>query len=385
MSALRTDVDPNGLLEYSVVYTDRALNHMSQSFQSVMTNISSTLKTAYNAEATAIVPGGGTFAMEAVARQFAGGQRCMVLRNGWFSYRWTQILETADLPAETHVIKALRTSDSETAPFQPMPIDELCETIRTQKPHVFFAPHVETSAGVILPDEYIRRIGEAVAEVDGLFVLDCIASGAIWVDTKALNVDVLISAPQKGWSGPSCAGFVAFGARGLERLLETRSNSFACDLRKWHEIMTTYENGGHSYHATMPTDALRTALVQMQETQTLGFTETRKRQEELGAKVRAMLAKHGLISVAAQGFEAPGVVVVYTDNPSIKNGSSFVKEGLQVAAGVPLMVDEGANFSTVRMGLFGLDKLNDIDGTVARLETAVERVLENATKAQASA
>jgi len=375
MPALRPDVDPDGLLEYSVVYTDRALNHMSQAFQGVMGDISSTLKNAYSADASVVVPGGGTFAMEAVARQFAQNKRCMVLRNGWFSYRWTQILETANLTNEVKVIKAKRTGNSDTDPFAPMPIDELCAAIREFRPEVLFAPHVETSAGMILPDDYVKKIGEAVTEVGGLFVLDCIASGAIWTDVKANHVDVLISAPQKGWSGPSCAGFVALGARGLERLSETQSNSYSCDLGKWHQIMSAYENGGHAYHATMPTDALRAASVQMLETQKLGFAETRNRQEELGSKVRAMLAKHGFVSVAAPGFEAPGVVVVYTDTPSIKNGSQFSAQGLQVAAGVPLMVDEGDTFSTVRMGLFGLDKLNDIDGTVDRLEAAVAKVV----------
>jgi len=375
MAALRPDVDPDGLLEYSVVYTDRALNHMSKAFQSVMNDISTTLKSAYNAEATAVIPGGGTYAMEAVARQFARGQRCQVLRNGWFSYRWTQILETANLPADTDVIKAARTGDDENSPFAPMPIDALCNAIRQYKPDVFFAPHVETSAGGILPDDYIRQISAAVSEVDGLFVLDCIASGAVWVDMKALGVDVLISAPQKGWSGPSCAGFVAFGERGLERLLETRSDSYACDLRKWHEIMTAFENGGHAYHATMPTDALRAVAAQMKETEQLGLNKARQSQEELGAKVRSMLAQHGFVSVAAGGYEAPGVVVVYTKHASVQNGSGFAQHGLQVAAGVPLMVDEGPGFSTVRMGLFGLDKLTDIDGTVSRLEAAVEKVL----------
>ncbi len=375
MTALRPDIDPDGLLEYSVVYTDRALNHMSQAFQSVMTDISSTLKDAYQAEATAVVPGGGTYAMEAVARQFARGQRCQVLRNGWFSYRWTQILDAASLATDTQVLKATKTGADKHDPFMSMPIDELCAAIRAYKPDVFFAPHVETSAGVMLPDEYIQQIGEAVTEVGGLFVLDCIASGAIWVDMKALGVDVLISAPQKGWSGPACAGLVMFGERGVKRLLETQSDSFALDLRKWYDIMAAYENGGHAYHATMPTDALRSVLAQMKETQKIGFPQVRQRQEELGTKVRAMLAKHGFVSVASDEFAAAGIVVVYTDDPVIQNGSSFAKQGVQVAAGVPLMVDEGPDFSTVRMGLFGLDKLNDIDGTVKRLEDVVSKVL----------
>jgi len=336
MAALRNDIDPDGLLEYSVVYTDRALNHMSGSFQAVMKDISAILKEAYNAESTAVVPGGGTYAMEAVARQFAAKQRCMVLRNGWFSYRWSQILDTTNIAEDTQVINAERSDDDETAPFKPASIDDVCEAIRTYKPDVFFAPHVETSAGMILPDDYLVRIGAAVADADGLFILDCIASGTVWVDMKDMNIDVVISAPQKGWSGPACAGLVAMSARA---------------------------------------DALRTSRDQMQETKDVGFAETRKRQEQLGSQVRAMLAKHGLKSVAASGFEAPGVVVVYTDKPAVKNGSRFMAEGVQVAAGVPLMVGEGDAFSTVRFGLFGLDKLADIPGAVQRLETAVIKAI----------
>lgn len=374
MPALRPDTDPDGLLEYSVVYTDRALNHMSQSFQGVMTDISSILKEAYNADITAVVPGGGTYAMEAVARQFTRGQRCLIIRNGWFSYRWTQILETANLPSDTRILKASRTGKDNTEPFSPPPIEDVCDAIRKYKPDVIFAPHVETSAGLILPDDYLQLISAAAKEVDALFVLDCIASGTIWVDMSALGIDVVISAPQKGWSGPACAGMVAMGPRATERLNETRSDSYSCDLRKWREIMTAYENGGHAYHATMPTDALRTARDQMMETRQRGFAETKKLQQQLGANVRRMLTKYGLNSVAAKGYEAPGVVVVYTDEPTIQNGSRFMAQGLQVAAGVPLKVDEGADFSTVRMGLFGLDKLNDIEGTVDRLEAAVVKV-----------
>ena len=374
MPALRPDTDPDGLLEYSVVYTDRALNHMSQSFQGVMTDISSILKEAYNADITAVVPGGGTYAMEAVARQFTRGQRCLIIRNGWFSYRWTQILETANLPSDTRILKASRTGKDNTEPFSPPPIEDVCDAIRKYKPDVIFAPHVETSAGLILPDDYLQLIGAAAKEVDALFVLDCIASGTIWVDMSALGIDVVISAPQKGWSGPACAGMVAMGPRATERLNETRSDSYSCDLRKWREIMTAYENGGHAYHATMPTDALRTARDQMMETRQRGFAETKKLQQQLGANVRSMLAKYSFNSVAAKGYEAPGVVVVYTDEPTIQNGSRFMAQGLQVAAGVPLKVDEGADFSTVRMGLFGLDKLNDIEGTLDRLEAAVVKV-----------
>jgi len=306
MPALRPDTDPDGLLEYSVVYTDRALNHMSQSFQGVMTDISSILKEAYKADITAVVPGGGTYAMEAVARQFTRGQRCLIIRNGWFSYRWTQILETANLPSDSRILKASRTGKDSTEPFSPPPIEEVCEAIRKYKPDVIFAPHVETSAGLILPDDYLQQIGAAAKDVDAMFVLDCIASGTIWVDMSALGIDVVISAPQKGWSGPACAGMVVMGPRASERLNETRSDSFSCDLRKWREIMAAYENGGHAYHATMPTDALRTARDQMMETRQRGFAETKKLQQQLGTNVRSMLAKYGLHTVAAKGFEAPG-------------------------------------------------------------------------------
>ena len=382
MPALRDDIDPDGLLEYSVVYTDRALNHMSFEFQSVMRDMSGMLKEAYSATSVAIVPGGGTYGMEAVARQFARNRRCMVLRNGWFSYRWSQILEAGNIPSSLQVLKASRQHDGDVEPFAPMPIAEVVAAIREYRPDVFFAPHVETSSGMLLPDDYLREIGTALQENGGLFVLDCIASGAAWVDIKENLVDVLISAPQKGWSGPSCAGLVMLGDKATALLPDTQSDSFACDLKKWHEIMQAYENGGHAYHATMPTDALRQARNTMRETRSMGFAEAHRRQLELGRRVRDMLAQRGLVSVAADGFEAPGVVVVYIDDPAIQSGSRFAAEGLQVAAGVPLMVDEGPGFRTVRMGLFGLDKLGDIDGTVARLENALVNVLSQREQLQ---
>jgi aspartate aminotransferase-like enzyme len=375
MPSLLPNVDPDGLLEYSVVYTDRAVNHMSRLFQGAMNDISSILKEAYDASAVAVVPGSGTFAMEAVARQFATGKRCLVIRNGWFSYRWTQIFEAGEIPAEALVLKARRTGDEHQAPFAPAPVDEVVAMIKEWRPDVVFAPHVETASGMLLPDDYIRAVAAAVHESGGLFVLDCIASGALWVDMKACGVDVLVSAPQKGWSGPPCCGLVMLGDAALARLAETSSTSFACDLKKWLEIMQAYENGGHAYHATMPTDSLIRMRDVMVETRDCGFDAVRAEQVELGARVRALLAGRGVKSVAAPGFEAPSVVVVYTDDDGLRSGAKFVAQGLQTAAGVPLQCDEPAEFATFRIGLFGLDKLHDVDRTVTSLEEALDKVL----------
>lgn len=372
MPGLRPDVDPDGLLEYSVVYTDRALNHMSQSFQEVMNDVSSTLRAVYRADAVAIVPGSGTFGMEAVARQFATDQHCVVIRNGFFSYRWSQIFETGSIPASHTVLKARRSTEGPTEPFAPAPIDEVVATIAAERPAVVFAPHVETSAGLILPDDYLRAVAEATHAVGGLFVLDCIASGTIWVDMADLGVDVLVSAPQKGWSGTPFGGLVMMNATAEARLAETQSTSFACDLGKWRSIMAAYEGGGHAYHATMPTDAIRSFRDVMVETEAIGFATVKAAQQELGDRVRALLAARGVRSVAAEGFGAPGVVVSYTDDPEVKSGGKFAAAGLQIAGGVPLMCDEGDDFSTFRLGLFGLDKLTDVDAAVARLEAALD-------------
>ncbi len=374
MPALLNTIDPDGLLEYSVVYTDRSLNHMSQSFQATMNDISQSLKTVYNAKSVAIVPGSGTFAMEAVARQFANGKTCLVVRNGWFSFRWSQILEMGAIPAKTIVLKARPVETGSQAAFAPAPIEEVVAAILAEKPDVVFAPHVETSAGIILPNDYIRTMTEAVHSVGGLFVLDCVASGTIWVDMKACGVDVLISAPQKGWSGPPCAGLVMMSELARERIDSTTSSSFACDLRKWLQIMETYENGGHAYHATMPTDALTRFRDVMNETIAFGLEKAHNNQQELGDRIRAVLASKGVKSVAAKGFEAPGVVVCYTQDKDIQTGKKFMAEGLQIAAGVPLQCDEPADFQTFRIGLFGLDKLMDVDRTVAKLEVALNQI-----------
>jgi len=374
MPGLLPNVDPDGLLEYSVVYTDRTLNHMSQAFQGVMRDVSATLKRTYGATAVAVVPGGGTFAMEAVARQFAPGRNCLVLRNGWFSFRWSQILDMGAIASATTVLKARRATDAPQAPFAPAPIDDVVATIRRERPAVVFAPHVETASGMLLPDDYLRAVGAAAREVDALFVLDCIASGAVWVDMAAIGVDVLISAPQKGWSGPSCAGFVMLGERARARIDGTTSTSFACDLKKWLQIMEAYEGGGHAYHATMPTEALRRVRDAMRETEAFGLEKARAQQFELGRRVRALLAGRGFPSVAAAGFEAPGVVVSYTTDPGIQSAKKFVALGVQTAAGVPLQCDEPADFSSFRIGLFGLDKLGNVERAVAALEDALQRM-----------
>ncbi len=365
---------PKGPLEYSVVYTDRAMNHMSPVFHGVMTDISGTLKRAYRASAAVVVPGSGTFGMEAVARQFATGRTCLVIRNGWFSYRWSQILDMGRIAAHTTVLKARRTGDARHAPFQPAPIDEVLSTIRSEKPQVVFAPHVETASGMILPDGYVGAVAEAVHSAGGLFVLDCIASGALWVDMVASGVDVLISAPQKGWSGSPCCAFVMLGDEARARIDSTGSSSFACDLRTWLQIMQAYENGAHAYHATMPTDALGRCRDAMMETERCGFENLRAAQQALGDRARASLTAAGFPSVAAEGFQAPGVVVSYTDDPEIQSGRKFLAEGLQISGGVPLQCDEPADFSSFRIGLFGLDKLNNVERTARLLDEALRRV-----------
>ena len=371
MPGLLPNVDPDGLLEFSVVYTDRSLNHMSNEFKRVITDISAVLKDVYQAHSTVVIPGSGTYGMEAVARQFATNQKCLVIRNGWFSYRWTQIFEAGQISQDVHVVKARKSNDSATAPFAPAPIDEIVKFIKTEKPAVVFAPHVETSAGMILPDDYLKKIGEAVRSVDGLFVLDCIASGAMWVNMRDCQVDVLISAPQKGWSSSPCCALIGLSDRARTKIDSTTSTSFSCDLKKWLQIMETYESGNHVYHTTMPTDALKTLRNVMKETQSIGFEKLKAAQIELGSKVRALLVSRGFDSVAAPGFQSPCVVVSYTTDPEIQSGKKFINVGLQTAAGVPLQCDEGPEFRTFRIGLFGLEKLQNIDRTIKHLEHAL--------------
>lgn len=374
MPGINADVDPDGLLEYSVVFTDRALNHMSKTFQGVMNDISTTMRGVYNADGMAVIPGGGTFGMEAVTRQFANDEECLVIRNGFFSFRWSQILETGRIASNTSVLKAHTVNEASEASWEPAPVAEVVSAVHAKKPKVVFAPHVETASGMLLPDDYLKSVADATHAEGGLFVLDCIASGTLWVDMKAVGVDVLLSAPQKGWSSTPCAALVMMSDRALAQLETTTSSSFACDLAKWHSIMKVYEAGGHAYHATLPTDGLRKLAEEMNATRAAGFDAMRNAQIELGSRVRAVLADAGFKSVAGPGFEAPGVIVSYTDDPNIQNGSRFAAAGLQIAAGVPLHCDEPADFRTFRLGLFGLDKLNNIDRTVANLEKGLAAI-----------
>ena len=375
MPGLLANVDPDGLLEFSVVYTDRSLNHMSKSFQGVMKDISAMLKTVYHAKSVALVPGSGTFGMEAVARQFAVDKKVLIIRNGWFSFRWSQILDMGRIAAESTVLKARRVGSAKQAPWVPAPIDEVVAAIRAKKPDVVFAPHVETSSGMMLPDDYLRAVAAAAHEVGGLFVLDCIASGAMWVDMVDVGVDILVSAPQKGWSSSPCCAMVMLSERARAAIDGTTSSSYACDLKKWLQFMETYEGGAHAYHATMPTDALTRLCEIMKETQAYGFAKVRTEQMELGAKVRALFESRGIPSVAAEGFKAPGVVVSYTEDPEIQSSRKFLAVGLQTAAGVPLQCDEPADFMSFRVGLFGLEKWHNVDRTVAQLAAALDKVL----------
>ena len=372
MPGLLPDIDPDGLLEFSVVYTDRALNHMSKRFQGVMTDISAMLKRVYHAHSAVLVPGSGTFGMESVARQFAHGKHVLVIRNGWFSYRWTQIFEMGHIPASHTVLKARRVADGAQAAWAPAPIDEVVATIAREKPALVFAPHVETAAGMILPDDYLKAVADAVHAVGGLFVLDCIASGAMWVDMAATGVDILISAPQKGWSSSPCCAMVMLSERARQAIDATQSSTFAMDLKKWLQIMETYEGGGHAYHSTMPTDALQRLRDAMAETEAYGNEKVRQEQIALGRAVRDLTVRHGYPSVAAEGFQAPGVVVSHTTDPDIQNSKKFLALGLQTAAGVPLQCDEPADFRTFRLGLFGLEKWHNVSRTVQQLAAAMD-------------
>jgi len=372
---LLPDVDPEGLLEYSVVYTDRSINHMSRLFQGVMRDVSASLKKVYSAKSAVVVPGSGTFGMEAVARQFATNKKCLVIRNGWFSFRWSQIFDMGNIPSESIVLKARPVVQGRQAAYAPPPIEDVVAAIRENKPDLVFAPHVETASGIMLPDAYLRAVADAVHAVGGMFVLDCIASGTVWVDMQASGVDVLLSAPQKGWSASPCCGLVMLSPLARERIDGTTSTSFACNLRKWLQIMEAYENGGFAYHATMPTDGLATLRDIMKETEKYGFDNMKAKQLELGKRIRSLLADKGFNSVAAEGFEAPGVVVSYTDDDGIRSGQKFADAGLQIAPGVPLQCDEPDDFKTFRIGLFGLDKLLDVEAAVTRFAKALDRIL----------
>jgi len=374
MTALLPNIDPDGLMEFSVVYTDRALNHMSKRFQGVMREVNRILRQVYHAKAAVLVPGSGTFGMEAIARQFGTGRKALVIRDGFFSYRWSQIFDMGGIPSSHTVLKARRTGTGPQSPWIPTPIAEVVAAIMAEKPDLVIAPHVETASGIILPDDYMLAVAKATHAVGGLFVLDCVASGCMWVDMEAIGVDVIVTAPQKGWSGSPCCAMVMLSEKACSVMEGTTSSSFACDLKKWSQIMDAFLKGGHAYHATMPTDALAKDCAVMQEMEAYGFDKLRVEQAELGAKVRLLLESSGLPSVAADGFKAPGVVVSYTTDPDIQSGKKFLTAGLQVASGVPLQCDEGADFMTFRIGLFGLDKLHNVDRTVAFLATALAEV-----------
>jgi len=375
MSAIYPKIDPNGLLEYSVVFTDRSMNSMSKAFQGVMRGLHEGLTSVYNTPSCVLVPGGGTFAMESVARQFAKNQKVLVVRNGWFSFRWTQIFNQGVTPSHAEVVKARPDTDAADQQFAPVPVEEVCAQIRADKPNLVVAPHVETSAGMLLPDSYIRALTEAAHEVGALFVLDCVAAGALWADMDSLGIDVLITAPQKGWTSTPCAGVVMLSALAIERLETTTSDSFALDLRKWHSIMAAYLDGGHAYHATMPTDGLASFLDTYEEMASIGFDALKTRQIELGRQVRELMEGYGFKSLAADGFKSPTVVVSHTDRADFKNGSAFASVGLQIAAGVPLECGESAQFQTFRIGLFGMDKLMNIDRTVSHLDDALRKLV----------
>lgn len=340
-----------------------------------MKDISSTLKEVYGAHSAVLVPGGGTYAMEAVARQFGSGRKCMVVRNGYFSFRWSQILGTGSFASEEIVLKGRPVEEGGNPAYAPLDIDEVVQKISQERPSVVFAPHVETSSGIMLPDSYMKAVAEAVHKVGGIFVLDCIASGCMWVDMRANGVDVLISAPQKGWSSSACAGIVMLSQEARTLLQDRQANSFALDLNKWVAVMEAYEQGGHMYHATMPTDSIMRFRDIQQESKAYGFDRMKREQQQLGDIVRSLLAHYGYKSVAAKGFEAPGVVVSYTSDQEMKTGAKFASLGMQIAAGVPLMLDEfttsSPDFRTFRLGLFGIDKLQKIPDTVARLDAVM--------------
>ncbi|MEE2820284.1 MAG: aminotransferase class V-fold PLP-dependent enzyme [Pseudomonadota bacterium] len=376
MSSIYPKIDPDGLLEYSVVFTDRSMNHMSQAFQKVMRDLHAGLTYVYKTQSCVLVPGGGTFAMESVARQFARDQKVLVVRNGWFSYRWTQIFNQGVTPAHAEVAKARPDTDAADQQFSPVPVDEVCAQIRSEKPNLIVAPHVETSAGMLLPDSYIKALTDAAHKVGALFVLDCVAAGALWVDMDELGVDVLITAPQKGWTSTPCAGIIMLSDRALARLETTTSDSFVLDLKKWYSIMDAYLSGGHAYHVTVPTDGLANFLETYNEMAAVGFDALKTRQIELGRQVRELIESYGFKSLAAEGFKSPTVVVSHTDRADFKNGSAFAAAGLQIAAGVPLECGESADFQTFRIGLFGMDKLMNIDRTISLLDDALGKITQ---------
>jgi alanine-glyoxylate transaminase/serine-glyoxylate transaminase/serine-pyruvate transaminase len=349
-----------------------------------MNDINDTLKEAYNATSVIVMPGSGSYGMESVARQWATGKKVMVLRNGYFSYRWTDIFEQTGIPSEVIVVKGQPIDNSPQPQFAPHDIDSVVAQIKAEKPAVVFAPHVETSTGIILPDEYIKKVAAAVHAHGGLFVLDCIASGTVWVDMKATGVDCILSAPQKGWTGPACASLMMLSERGDHATRNTTSTSMVINMRKWLEVMDSYVNGGFAYYTTMPTDALNLFRDAALETKEMGFKKAADAAWALGNECRDMMKSKGLRTVSAPGFEAPGVSVWYTDQPDMFN--KFKAKGFQIAAGVPFMINEPAGNFTFRIGLFGLDKITNKEKTIKTLETTLETLLEpeEAAKSQAA-
>ncbi|MDO5726803.1 MAG: aminotransferase class V-fold PLP-dependent enzyme [Bowdeniella nasicola] len=377
MELPRNDVDAGGLLEYSVVFTDRAVNHMSQRFCHGMQRLLDILRTTYAADTAVVIPGGGTYAMEAVARHFFTDKRTLIVRNGFFSYRWSQINAAARLTDTEAVICARQEVNEATAAFTPPSIEEVTAAIRANRSEVVCAAHVETAAGMLLSDDYLREVAAATHEVGGIFILDCIASGPLWVDMEDIGVDVLISAPQKGWSGSPTAGYVMLNARARRAVADSTGSSFALDLRTWMDIADAYVGGSHAYHATMPTDTLLANVRAMEETLNLGLDQARERQWELGNGIRQVCEQAGFTSVAAPPWQAPTVAVMYCPDPTIV--AAYADVGVQVAAGVPLKVGEREDYSAFRLGLFGLDKLTDVPAAIARLRRATAQLPASVT------
>lgn len=367
------------LLEYSVVYTDRSINLMSAPFQECMKDMSRILKEVYHAHSTAIIPGSGSYAMEAVARQFATGKKALVLRNGYFSFRWSDIFAVCKIPSAETVLKATCGDASMEPAMSPVAVDVAVATILAEKPDVVFAPHVETSTGILLPDDYIKKVTEAVHSVGGIFVLDAIAAGTLWANMEDLGVDVLVTAPQKGWSGPACAGIVMLNEKARALSDAAESTSFAVNLGKWLTVMDKYEAGGFMYYTTLPTDALMAFHKVMLETKdTIGFPAAKEAALKLGGLVRASMAKHGLKSAAAAGFESPTVVVSYSQSDAMVG--KFKEQGIQIAGGVPFKCDEPEGLKTFRIGLFGIDKMRNPDRTAAILDEKLQAIMEGLAK-----
>ncbi|MFH4355460.1 MAG: aminotransferase class V-fold PLP-dependent enzyme [Neisseriaceae bacterium] len=370
----RNRVDPEGLLEFSVVYTNRALNHMSRAFQEVLRDLSCGLKEVYHAQHVAIVPGNGTTGMEAVVRQLAKGKKCLCLRNGFFNFRWSQILNLSQLCSAEVVIKAQSVSAVHYSAYVPATLEEVIKRIREERPNLVFATHVETSSGIRLTEAYIKEVARVTHEVGGWLIVDSIASGATWLDMQELNIDLLLTAPQKCWASTPCCALIMVNGAMRQYIDQTQSDSFALDLKKWFETMEVYERGGFAYYATMPTDSLKQLRDSMAEAKKLGLKNLKIQQEVLGREVRKLLKMRGFSLVADDAFAAWSIVVAYTDDLNIHSGKKWAEVGVQISSGVPLQCDEPSDFTTFRIGLLGWDKLNSVASTVAELEQAIGRI-----------